>query len=176
DHPGRPLVARMDRQISWHLRRARSAGQPRLLGHATPVAPVVDDILLVLRRPAEDRGLRIGIDCAPAARFAGERHDLEEMLGNLLENAVKFARSAVHVSAGNLAGRLTITIEDDGPGMADSDHARALTRGGRLDEMGPPGAGLGLAIVADLAGLHGGGLVLGRSKPGGLKAVLTLPG
>lgn len=176
DHPGRPLVARMDRQISWHLRRARSAGQPRLLGHATPVAPVVDDILLVLRRPAEDRGLRIGIDCAPAARFAGERHDLEEMLGNLLENAVKYARSAVHVSAGNLAGRLTITIEDDGPGMADSDHARALTRGGRLDEMGPPGAGLGLAIVADLAGLHGGGLVLGRSKPGGLKAVLTLPG
>ena len=176
EHPGRALVARMDRQISWHLRRARSAGQPRLLGHATPVAPVVDDILLVLRRPAEDRGLRITTACGPAARFAGERQDLEEMLGNLLENAVKYARSAISVTAGEQSGQLVIAIEDDGPGMADSDHARALSRGGRLDEMGPPGAGLGLAIVADLAALHGGGLALGRSGLGGLRAVLTLPG
>lgn len=176
DHPGRALVARMDRQISWHLRRARSAGQPRLLGHATPVAPVVEDILLVLRRLAEDRGLRIATACDPAARFAGERQDLEEMLGNLLENAVKYARSAIGVTAGEQSGQLVIAIEDDGPGMADSDHARALSRGGRLDEMGPPGAGLGLAIVADLAALHGGGLALGRSELGGLRAVLTLPG
>lgn len=176
DHPGQALIARMDRQISWHLRRARSAGAPRLLGHSTPVAAVIDDILLVLRRAAEDRDLRVHVTCPPAARFAGERQDLEEMLGNLLENAVKYARTQVWVTARAEGDRISLTVADDGPGMKDSDHLRALSRGGRLDEMGPPGAGLGLAIVADLAALHGGGLALGRSEAGGLAARLTLPG
>lgn len=175
DHPGRPLIDRMDRQIGWHLRRARSAGTPRLLGHSTPVAGVIDDILLVLRRAAEDRGLTIQVTCPPAARFAGERQDLEEMLGNLVENAVKYAAGRVAVTARQQAGRLWLTVADDGPGMGDGDHAIALSRGGRLDEMGPPGAGLGLAIVADLAALHGGGLRLSRSAVGGLEATLTLP-
>lgn len=176
DHPGRALVDRMDRQITWHLRRARSAGTPRLLGQSTPVAPVIDDLLLVLRRMAESRGVAITRRCAPAARFAGEHQDLEEMLGNLLENAVKYAKARIEVSAAQHDGALVVGIEDDGPGMADADHALALSRGGRLDEMGPSGAGLGLAIVADLAGLYGGRLDLGRSALGGLKATLTLPG
>lgn len=175
DHPGQALVQRMDRQIGWHLRRARRAGTPRLLGHSTPVAPVIDDLLLVLRRMAEARGLSVEVRCDPALRFAGERQDLEEMLGNLLENAVKYAASRIGVSVRLSEGKLRIGIEDDGPGMADGDHARALSRGGRLDEMGPPGAGLGLAIVADLAALYGGRLVLGRGDLGGLKAELMLP-
>lgn len=176
DHPGRVLVDRMDRQITWHLRRARSAGTPRLLGQSTPVVAVIDDLLLVLRRMAESRGVAITLRCAPDARFAGERQDLEEMLGNLLENATKYAASRIEVSAVRHDGRLVVGIQDDGPGMADADHALALSRGGRLDEMGPSGAGLGLAIVADLAGLYGGRLDLGRSALGGLKATLTLPG
>ncbi|WP_199261325.1 ATP-binding protein [Paracoccus binzhouensis] len=176
DHPGHALIARMDRQIGWHLRRARSSAAPRLLGQRTPLAPVIDDILLVLRGPVREAGLAVDLAIPPEAAFAGERQDLEEMLGNLVENAVKWADSRIRLSARGEGERLRILIEDDGPGMSAEDHTLALTRGARLDETGPPGAGLGLAIVADLAALHGGGLALERSDLGGLRAVLSLPG
>ena len=176
DQPGRALVDRMDRQIAWHLRRARSVGTPRLLGHVTMVGPVLDDLVLVLRRLADSRGLTITLRCAPDARFAGERQDLEEMVGNLLENAVKYATARIDVSAVLRDRELVIGIEDDGPGMSGADHALALSRGGRLDETGLPGAGLGLAIVVDLAALYGGRLDLGRAASGGLRATLILPG
>ncbi|WP_223252222.1 ATP-binding protein [Paracoccus mutanolyticus] len=108
--------------------------------------------------------------------FAGERQDLEEMTGNLIENAVKWAGRRIRIAAAPQgADMLAIRIEDDGPGMSDQDHAQALARGGRLDETGPPGSGLGLAIVADLAALHGGSLRLERSDLGGLAAILHLP-
>ncbi len=180
DHPGQSLIARMDRQIGWHLRRARSSAGPRVLGHRTEVAAVFDDILLVLRGPISDRGLEVDLSCPPALAFAGERQDLEEMIGNLTENAVKYTASRIRISAQSQTGttenhNLVILIEDDGPGMEAQDHAQAMTRGGRLDELGPPGAGLGLAIVVDLAALHGGSLALERSELGGLRAVLTLP-
>ncbi|SNR45647.1 HAMP domain-containing histidine kinase [Paracoccus sediminis] len=172
-HPGQALVTRMDRLIGWHLRRARSAG-PRVLGQRTPVRPVIDDILLVLRWPMQDKGIAATIDCPPNAAFGGERQDLEEMVGNLCDNAVKWGRSRVAISVGQ-ADRLTIRIRDDGPGMADTDAPLALIRGGRLDEHGASGSGLGLAIVADLAALHGGGLRLERADLGGLAAILDLP-
>lgn len=173
DHKGQALVARMDRLIGWHLRRARSAG-PGPLGLRTPVRPVIDDILMVLRWPMQDKGIAARIDCPPDAAFAGERQDLEEMIGNLTENAVKWGRSRLAITVAQ-AGRLTLRIEDDGPGMAETDAPRALIRGGRLDEHGASGSGLGLAIVADLAALHGGSLRLERSGLGGLAATLDLP-
>lgn len=175
DHRGQQLITRMDRLIGWHLRRARSAG-PRVLGQQTPVAPVIDDILMVLRWPLQDKGASVRVDCPADAAFGGERQDLEEMIGNLSENAVKWARSRIVVTVSDAAGRLTISIQDDGPGMADTDAPRALIRGGRLDEHGASGFGLGLAIVSDLAALHGGELRLNRSDMGGLAAVLHLPG
>ncbi len=177
DHPGHALVARMDRQIGWHLRRARSSGAARLLGSRTPLAPVIEDILLVLRRPIQDSGLEVAIDIPEGTAFAGERQDLEEMIGNLVENAVKWASSRLRLSARPLgADRLSIAIEDDGPGMSEADYAHALARGTRLDENGPPGTGLGLAIVSDLAALHGGRLGLDRAPLlGGLRARLDLP-
>ncbi|VDS09686.1 Virulence sensor histidine kinase PhoQ [Paracoccus haematequi] len=173
DHRGQALIARMDRLIGWHLRRARSAG-PRVLGQRTPVRPVIDDILMVLRWPMRDKGITADIDCAPQAAFAGERQDLEEMIGNLCDNAVKWGRTRLSITV-TQADRLTVRIQDDGPGMADTDAPRALIRGGRLDEHGASGSGLGLAIVADLAALHGGSLRLERSSLGGLAAVLDLP-
>lgn len=173
DHRGQALIARMDRLIGWHLRRARSAG-PRVLGQRTPVRPVIDDILMVLRWPMRDKGMTADIDCAPQAAFAGERQDLEEMIGNLCDNAVKWGRTRLSITV-TQADRLTVRIQDDGPGMADTDAPRALIRGGRLDEHGASGSGLGLAIVADLAALHGGSLRLERSSLGGLAAVLDLP-
>ncbi|QIR84562.1 HAMP domain-containing sensor histidine kinase [Paracoccus sp. AK26] len=172
-HHGQTLITRMDRLIGWHLRRARSAG-PRVLGQRTLVRPVIDDILMVLRWPLRDKGMEAGIDCPPDAGFAGERQDLEEMIGNLSDNAVKWGHSRLAIRV-TQTDRLIIRIEDDGPGMAETDAPRALIRGGRLDEHGASGSGLGLAIVADLAALHGGELRLERSALGGLAAILDLP-
>ena len=175
DHEGQPLLERMDRQIGWHLRRARSAATPHVLGQRAPIAPVIDDILLVLRRSVEDAGLAVERLCDPGLVFPGDRQDLEEMIGNLTENAVKWARRRIRIAAALSEGTIRIAIEDDGPGMSGSDHDMALRRGRRLDETGPPGAGLGLAIVTDLVALHGGRLTLSRSDLGGLHAELTLP-
>lgn len=174
DHQGQALITRMDRLIGWHLRRARQAG-PRLLGQRTPVAPVVDDILLVLRWPLADRGMTADVDCPPDAAFPGERQDLEEMIGNLSENAAKWGRTRLRITVRTPPDRLVLRIEDDGHGLPPDQAPLALMRGARLDELGAPGAGLGLAIVADLAALHGGELRLERSDLGGLAAVLDLP-
>lgn len=173
-HPGQGLITRMDRLIGWHLRRARQAA-PHVLGQHTPLRPVIEDILLVLRWPLADRGLTTRIDCPGGLTFAGERQDLEEMIGNLTENAAKWARARVAIRARSRPAGIELRIEDDGPGLSADQAPRALIRGARLDENGPPGAGLGLAIVADLATLHGGTLRLGRSDLGGLAAILDLP-
>lgn len=171
DHAGQALITRMDRLIGWHLRRARSAGA-RSLGQYTPIRPVIDDILLVLRWPMQEQGVTAHIECPNSVNFPGERQDLEEMIGNLSENAAKYANSQIRIKVSQSTDRLTIHIEDDGPGMSETDTTRALIRGARLDEQGPSGFGLGLAIVADLAALHGGELRLERSELGGLAAVL----
>ena len=173
DHAGQALIARMDRLIGWHLRRARQQGG-RVLGQQTPIAPVIDDILLVLRWPMQDKGMTAQIDCPPDAAFPAERQDLEEIVGNLCENAVKWGRSQMRISV-TAGPSLRLVVQDDGPGLPPDQAPKALARGGRLDEQGPSGAGLGLAIVADLAALHGGELLLERSKLGGLAAVVTLP-
>src|SRR5690606_33858213 len=111
-------------------------------------------------------------------RFRGERQDFEEMLGNLLDNAFKWAASTVEVSVMALDGagseRIALLIDDDGPGLPDDAKAEVLKRGRRLDET-TPGSGLGLSIVVDLAKLYGGELALETSPLGGLRARLVLP-
>ncbi|WBU52095.1 sensor histidine kinase [Paracoccus sp. SCSIO 75233] len=175
DDPRQAVITRMDRQIAWHLKQARSAGGRQVLGQRTELGPVVDDIALVLRRMLEDRGITIQKDIPDEFTVPLEQQDTQEILGNLLENAAKWATSKIMVRARASDRQITLTISDDGPGMADADHARALSRGTRLDERGP-GAGLGLAIVADLAALNGGALKLGRDDAlGGLSARITLP-
>jgi signal transduction histidine kinase len=106
--------------------------------------------------------------------FRGERQDLEEMLGNLMDNGCKWAVKRVDVSVLARGDRLTVTIDDDGPGLPADSRDDALGRGRRLDEAAP-GSGLGLAIVADIAGLYGGAVKLGESPSGGLRAELDLP-
>ena len=115
--------------------------------------------------------------------FRGELQDLEEMVGNLLDNACKWATHQVKVSARSLASegefagdtaRLTIVIEDDGPGLSNENKEAALERGTRLDET-TPGSGLGLSIVKDLVGLYDGTFDLSSSDTGGLSATLILP-
>ncbi|MDB6177885.1 HAMP domain-containing sensor histidine kinase [Paracoccus sp. Z330] len=174
DHNGQTLIARMDRLIGWHLRRARQAG-PKQMGRRCELRPVIDDILLVLRWPLQDKNMTARIVCPEGATFSGERQDLEEIIGNLAENAVKWGRRQIGITVSFPGDRLVLCIEDDGPGMAQTDVPKAMIRGSRLDEFGLSGSGLGLSIVADLAALHGGELRLERSSMGGLAAIVDLP-
>ncbi|MGA0612885.1 ATP-binding protein [Caldimonas sp. KR1-144] len=167
------------RHVDWHLARARAAAARGVPGVHTEVAPVIDGLLRVMGRVHADRGLRLAADrVEPGLVFAGEAEDLHEMVGNLLDNACKWARGAVEVSAARLPGdgppRLHITIDDDGPGIASERRESALARGARLDES-VSGSGLGLAIVQELAALHDGELRLASAPAGGLRVDLVLP-
>ncbi|MGN6516302.1 MAG: ATP-binding protein [Rhizomicrobium sp.] len=168
-------VTTMRRQVDHYLARARAAGAVNALGTRTEVAPVLDDLARVLRRIHGERAISITAVCEPRLCFRGERQDLEEMAGNLMDNACKWAHSQVQVTARALErGRLEIVIGDDGAGLSDEDRARVGERGERLDTT-VPGTGLGLAIARDIAKLYGGSLDLARSPLGGLEAKLVLP-
>ncbi|MFN4087594.1 MAG: ATP-binding protein [Alphaproteobacteria bacterium] len=164
----------MRRHVDHYLVRARAAGAGRVLGIRTEVAPVVEDLKRTLLRIHRDRALDIAVRIEPDVSFRGERQDLEEILGNLIDNACKWARHHILVTA-TLDGRsLEIAIEDDGRGLSPDERAAVLPRGSRLDES-VPGSGLGLSIVRDIAGLYGGTLVLGAAPGGGLRAAVRLP-
>ena len=168
-------VALSRRHIDWHLARSRMAAAQRLPGQRTPLAPVISGLLRVMQRVSAERQLTFQTMPLPEEwAFGGEAQDLQEMLGNLLDNACKWARSTVRVSASRQVNQLTIVIEDDGPGIAQAQREAALARGERLDE-NTPGSGLGLAIVADLARLYEGELSLQTSPLGGLLVSLSLP-
>ncbi|HEY4941669.1 MAG TPA: sensor histidine kinase [Rhizomicrobium sp.] len=173
DAVNRQVVA-MRRQVDHYLTRARAAGALAVLGSRTPVASVLDDLVRTLRRIHQDRAVAIELSCPPGLAFKGERQDLEEMAGNLIDNACKWAHGRVRVSAAPGGASLLIAVEDDGPGLTPEERAQVGERGERLDES-VPGSGLGLAIVRDIAKLYGGSLDLGASELGGLGVRLTLP-
>lgn len=167
----------MARNIDHYLHRAQAAARAEAIGARCDAPPVLEDIARTLERLyGRQKDLEIRLEAEPGLIFRGERQDLEEMAGNLLENACKYGRGLVLVRAQSLANRLyfEISVEDDGPGLSDAAGVEALKRGKRLDETAP-GQGLGLSIVDDLARLYGGELVLGRSSLGGLGARLRLP-
>lgn len=170
----------MRTQVDHHLERARMAAQRRVIGVATPAEPVLTKLARVMERIHDAKGLDILADCTPGMRFRGEQQDLEEMAGNLMDNACKWARYEVRLTARltetSTAGRqfIEIIVEDDGPGLTEEQRKEAVKRGKRLDET-VPGTGLGLSIVADLSALYGGSFDLSKSGLGGLKARLMLP-
>ncbi len=171
----------MRTQVNHYLKRARIAARSKVIGAVTEVEPVVDSIVRAMARIHEDRNLDIGEDVAAGALFRGERQDLEEIIGNLVDNACKWARTEVAVTAvyvrppdEDSAGRLTVTIDDDGPGLTEPQRIEATRRGRRLDET-KPGSGLGLSIVTELVGLYGGRFRLDRSPSGGVRAEVELP-
>ncbi len=163
------------RHIHWHLARARVAATQHLPGQRTPLSPWVDSLLRVMAKVHADRHLAISAEAlGEDLAFAGEAQDLQEMLGNLLDNACRHARQQVRVHAWREARWLRIAIDDDGPGIAAHQRDAVLQRGVRLDEA-TPGSGLGLAIVVELASLYEGALDLQASEAGGLRARLSLP-
>lgn len=174
-------VATAGRHIDWHLARARVSASRHLPGQRTDVITALKGLIRVMERVHAERGLTIDLLSEPAPAgssifFAGEEQDLQEILGNLLDNACKWAVHHVDVTVARLvpSAQVCITIKDDGPGIAAEHLQSATMRGVRLDET-VPGSGLGLAIAQELAELYGGRLVLDHALPTGLQAHLYLP-
>lgn len=170
-------------QVQHYLDRARMAANAGGPGRATPLKPVAEGISRALERIHRERRLILVVDCPETLKFQGEKQDLEEMIGNLFDNATKWAKSAVRFEAVETIDNksrppqrwIDITIEDDGPGLTDEQLASPVQRGQRLDET-KPGSGLGHSIVADLAHGYRGTFSKARSEDlGGLSARLRLP-
>ena len=171
----REQAALMRDQVNWYLERARAAARAGTLGSVTEIAPVIAGLVRAFEKIYRDRDLHFHVDSPDGLRFRGERQDLEEMVGNLMDNAGKWASADIHVHVRLTAdGFADILVSDDGPGLPADARSAALTRGKRLDES-KPGSGLGLSIVADLAALYGGALALEDSPQGGLAARLRIP-
>ena len=170
----RRQVVEMQRQVDRHLARARTAAAAGVLGAHCPIEPVLDELTRVLTRLYQDRRVAITVEGTSGLAFAGEREDLQEMLGNLLDNACQWAQGRVRLRAGRQGGHMLLSIDDDGPGLPPARQGEVLERGARLDES-KPGSGLGLAITADMASLYQGELSLRDSDLGGLSARLKLP-
>ncbi|HXQ11867.1 MAG TPA: ATP-binding protein [Caulobacteraceae bacterium] len=179
--PG-PLADTVERQaeamrdhVDHHLRRARAAARSQAPRERTAVAPVLEELSHALERIFRDQAVTIDWRCPETLFFQGERQDLLEMLGNVLENACKFSKRRVRADAeATTPGRLVVVVEDDGPGLPGEQRAEVFKRGERLDETAP-GTGLGLSIVEELARAYGGAATLGDSSLGGLRVTLDLP-
>jgi len=168
------LVGSMDSQVRHHLRRARSAALVGAIRTRTPLAEPVADLRATFTRLYAGKGLVLDVSLPAGAAVACDGQDLDEMLGNLIDNACQWCRGYVRVGASPSDSGLVIAVEDDGPGLAPDAAAEAVRPGRRLDET-VPGNGFGLSITQELAELYGGGLRLDRSGLGGLRAALTLP-
>jgi signal transduction histidine kinase len=188
-HGGDPFAAKvreqteiMRDQVTRQLERARLAARVAVIGTVTDVRPVVAALARTMEKIHQRRSVAIDIDAHGEARFRGEQQDLEEMVGNLVDNACKWAQSRVAIEvfserpepAGDRR-TVRILVDDDGPGLSPQQREQVARRGRRLDET-KPGSGLGLSIVVELARVYRGSLTLGTAPIGGLRAELVLPG
>ena len=170
----REQVDRMRRQVDYQLAQARADATRRARGTSTLVAESAEALGRTLRRLHAERGLTIEVDVAPDLTVRIDREDLDELLGNLLDNACKWGRRRALVSAARDGEHVVVTIDDDGPGIAPSMRQAVFERGVRADEAAP-GSGLGLAIVRDLAIACGGEVTFAEAPIGGLRVQLRLP-
>lgn len=165
----------MHDNVQHYLKRARAAARAQVVGARSEVKPVLDDLARLLNKLFARQDIHVDVTCQTGLFARVEKQDLEEMTGNLMENACKWASSEVKVRVLVYPESLLIQIDDDGPGLTPDERVAALQRGVRLDEAAP-GTGLGLSIVTELADMHEGNFVLEEaSKLGGLRASLRLP-
>ena len=173
-------IERMNGIIEHQMKRAATSGGV-LLGQApVDLAPVVTELRVALLKVYGNKDLLFENAVAAGTQFIGDRNDLTELLGNLLDNACKWSKSRVRIAAdidakATSRAALTIVIEDDGRGIAEADRARVLERGGRADEE-TPGHGIGLSMVHDSVALYGGTMRIDSSPLGGARFELKLPG
>lgn len=165
---------RMSRQVNYHLARARAAASGARGAAPCPLSPCVEALLRTMAKLYASQALTFRASVSADLQVRVQREDLDEMLGNLLDNACKWARGEVVVSAVRRGAMVEITVEDDGPGLASELRTKVLERGVRADQSAP-GSGLGLAIVRDLTELYGGSIALEGTHLGGLCARLMLP-
>ena len=166
-------VDRMRREIDYHLAHARAAASGSTTGARSVVLESAEGLVRTMSRLYADRRLSLDMNVPGSHAVRVQREDLDEMLGNLLDNACKWARERVVIESVLAGDRLVITVDDDGPGLAADLREAVLQRGVRADEKAA-GSGLGLAIVRDLAELYDGSISLGESPVGGVRASLTL--
>ncbi len=170
----------MSEQVTLYLDRARMAASSQILGATSEVAVTISAILRTLSRIHFDRSIDVEFDPSSDLKFKGEKHDFEELVGNLLDNAFKWANTRVKVTLTDMQlgefelDCFVLVVDDDGPGVASEMRLAALQRGRRMDET-KPGSGLGLSIVTELVDIYGGEIKLGKSSLGGLKVEMTLP-
>ncbi|MFE8583105.1 sensor histidine kinase [Sphingomonas sp. NCPPB 2930] len=172
DPPRAAQVARIDATIRHHLARARV--QNGAVRAATALAPAIRDLTHAIGRLHADRGIALSADMADDLAVAMDAQDLDEVAGNLIDNAARHARTRVLIAAWAEERQIRLTVSDDGPGIAEADRIRATQAGARLDERGD-GHGFGLSIARELAELHGGRLILDEATGGGLAATVLLP-
>lgn len=161
----------MQTNVEHYLKRARMAARAETIGARTDVRPVIEGLARLLNRLFDAKGIEVTVEGSTSAIFRGEQQDFEEMIGNLMENACKWAATEVKVTITDSPQGITIDVEDDGKGLSAEEREAAMKRGVRLDET-TPGTGLGLSIVKELAELHKGRLELGEAALGGLRATL----
>jgi len=166
-------IDRMDRIVAYQLQRASTSGRTRL-ATPQPLRPAVERMLAALAKVYGDKRIATEVAVDAALRFRGDEGDLTELLGNLLDNAFKWGRTQVRVSARAAGGRLTLCVEDDGPGIAPEQAQRVLERGVRADQS-VPGQGIGLAVVRDIVDAYDGELRIERCGLGGACITLVLP-
>lgn len=166
-------VERMTRQINYHLARARAAASGVSGNARCNVGESASALIRTLSKLYADRALSITTDLSSELQARVQREDLDEMLGNLLDNAYKWAKTEIHLHVVQAGSSLLFVVDDDGPGLTPDQRSLVLERGVRLDEASP-GSGLGLAIVRDLAELYGGSIELDASPLGGLRGRLSL--
>jgi signal transduction histidine kinase len=178
DEEQRELILQQTNDISksvdHYLSRARTYGTEKVLGSRTSIKTATEDLVYAMQRIYQDRNLVFDLSRLMGCWFKGEAQDLEEMLGNLIDNASKWANSRVQIGCSTNDGRLDILVEDDGPGIDKAEFENVMRRGHKLDES-KPGHGQGLGIVKDISALYGGSLTLAKSELGGLQAQLNLP-
>jgi signal transduction histidine kinase len=162
-------------QVDWSLARAKTITRSRNITLKTPVVGAIQSIVRVMEKIYTDKSLMMTIHSSESTvQFNGDERDLHEIVGNLIDNACKWASTQVLISISKEKSWVTIAIEDDGPGIAPDDYANVVRRGVRLDEF-TPGTGLGLAIVDELISIYGGKIQMNQSPLGGLKVAVQLP-
>ena len=166
-------VDRMDRIVGYHLQRAGTSGRSGMVV-AQPVLPAVERMLVAMGKVYADKRIRNEVLVDPSIRFRGDEGDLMELLGNVLDNAFKWANGRIRITASLRDSRLNLTVEDDGPGIPEADAQRVLQRGARADES-VPGHGIGLAVTRDVVEAYGGHILIARSDLGGAAVTLELP-
>lgn len=167
-------ITRIDSAIEYQLRRAVISDHS-LIKKGTDFAAILTQVLSAMHKIYQDKNVVVSVDTPEPVTFAGDENELMEILGNLLDNAFKYAERKIHVTARKLAGAINIRIEDDGPGFAQSEYQSIFKRGTRLDNRGL-GQGIGLAVVVDMVEQYHGSISAGRSDLGGALFEINIPG